>query len=146
MAYYPPYHNRGNYINPMIVPQADFQYPQNTSEMIWVLNESEATSYPVAPNNSVVLWDKNQNVIYVKSANMQGVPSMRILEFTERTQNEPQKAVQEGLSLGDKFVTLDTFKALEGKMEQLQARFDELNQKAVTQDVKTNKNSKKDDE
>ena len=32
------------------------------NDMIWVLSEGEAQSYPVAPNNSVILWDKNSDV------------------------------------------------------------------------------------
>ena len=58
------------------------QMPSN--DMLWVLNETEATSYPVAPNNSVTLWDKNKDTVYIKSVNMQGVPSMRILDYVER--------------------------------------------------------------
>lgn len=46
---------------------------QQTNDMIWVLNENEATSYPVAPNNSVVLWDKSNPTIYIKSVNAQGL-------------------------------------------------------------------------
>lgn len=161
MAYYPPYFNRGNYINPMqTAPQMPMQNVQpvtenqqyippyqmqtvSTNDMLWVLNEAEATAYPVAPNNSVVLWDKSNPVIYVKSVNMQGVPSMRVLDFTERTQNEPQKAVQSELNLGNNFVTVDAFNALKGDFEQLKTMFSDLKEKAVTQTVKTNKSTKK---
>ena len=55
--------------------------PMPSNDMLWVLNETEATSYPVAPNNSVTLWDKNKDTVYIKSVNMQGVPSMRILDY-----------------------------------------------------------------
>ena len=77
MAYgnYAPFY-RGGYFNPMQAPtmpsmaenQNQFAQPyqqpmqtnfaqntQPTNDMIWVLNESEATSYPVAINNSVDL-------------------------------------------------------------------------------------------
>ena len=107
MAYgnYAPFY-RGGYFNPMQTPtmpqmaenqgqyvqqyqQQPIQQPtqQNASwnDMIWVLNENEAVSFPVAPNNSVTLWDKSKNTVYIKSVNMQGVPSIRILDFTERS-------------------------------------------------------------
>lgn len=77
-------------LNQLKYPYTQPQYiqPQNTpvpyNDMIWVLGE-EAMSFPVAPNSTVTLWDKNQPTIYVKSVNMQGVPSMRVLDFTERT-------------------------------------------------------------
>lgn len=108
MAYgnYAPFYRAG-YFNPVQTPtipqmadnQNQFAQPyqqpiqtnfapntQSTNDMIWVLNENEATSYPVAPNNSVVLWDKSNPTIYVKSVNAQGMPSMRTLDFIERTE------------------------------------------------------------
>lgn len=147
--YYAPYSRPMGYYNPSI-PQQDMQTNQQipvqqpiqqmpiqtptpfiqtqpTNDMIWVLNENEATSYPVAPNNSVVLWDKNNPTIYIKSVNMQGVPSMRILDFEERNtdtsksaQNEP---VKHECTCGDKFVTKEEFDALKGKFYDLQAKY-----------------------
>jgi hypothetical protein len=146
MAYYPPYFNRGNYINPMQtapqmpmqnVPQMEYpqyqQMPQQTSDMIWVLNESEATAYPVAPNNSVVLWDKNNPVIYVKSVNMQGVPSMRVLDFSERMpDNATKTSVEHKCQCGGKFAPIEDFKRLQEEFEALQEKVETLNTKATT--------------
>ena len=148
MAYgnYAPFY-RGGYFNPMqsqIMPQAaenqsqfapHYQAPmqtnfapttQPTNDMLWVLNENEATSYPVAPNNSVVLWDKNNPTIYIKSVNAQGIPSMRILDFVERTQNGSQMSAEHACKCGDKFVTKDELKALQGKYDDLTAKYDAL--------------------
>ena len=83
-------------LNQLKYPYAPPQYtqpqaaPAPYNDMIWVLGEVEATSYPVAPNSTVTLWDKNQPTIYVKSVNIQGVPSMRVLDFTERTAQTAQ--------------------------------------------------------
>ena len=74
------------------MPMQQMPMMQPANDMIWVLGEVEATSYPVAPNNTVTLWDKNTPTIYIKSANAQGVPSMRILDFTERTQGAQNNA------------------------------------------------------
>ena len=144
MAYYPPYFNRGNYINPMQtapqmpmqnVPQMEYpQYQQmqqqTTDNMLWVLNENEAVSFPVAPNNSVVLWDKNNPTIYVKSVNMQGVPSMRVLDFTERTSNTSNShenaPKMHKCTCGDKFVTKEEFDALKGKFYDILSKYDKL--------------------
>ena len=57
---------------PMVQPMQNAQTPmqgQPTNDFLWVLNENEATSYPVAPNNTVTLWDKNLPTIYIKSVN-----------------------------------------------------------------------------
>ena len=104
--YYAPYARPMGYYNPAIpqenpnmqngqqFQQIPVQQPQQmpmqtpmaqptampSNDMLWVLNETEATSYPVDPNNSVTLWDKNKDTVYIKSVNMQGVPSMPILD------------------------------------------------------------------
>jgi hypothetical protein len=102
------------------------QMPAN--EMIWVLSEVEAQSYPVAPNNSVILWDKNNDVIYIKSANMQGIPSMRILDYTERAENAPKRAETHEC----KFVSVEQFKAVQTEIEALRGELNELKTKPKT--------------
>lgn len=155
MAYYPPYFNRGNYINPMQtapqmpmqnVPQMEYQpqyqqmpmnQPTPTNDMIWVLNESEATSYPVALNNSVVLWDKNNPTIYIKSMNAQGVPSMRVLDFSERMpDNSPKASVEHKCKCGGKFAPMEDFKRLQEEFEALQEKVEALNAKPTTKSKK----------
>lgn len=121
-----------------------------TNDMLWVLNENEATSYPVAPNNSVVLWDKNKPTIYVKSVNAQGMPSIRILDFEERTDTHETEAKTHECKCGDKFVTIAEFNALKGKFYDLQARYDEMlleSRKNIEEKTKTTgKKTKGDDE
>ena len=118
---------------PMGQPMQNAQMPmqgQPTSEFLWVLNENEATSYPVAPNNTVILWDKNLPTVYIKSVNAQGVPSMRVLDFTERTATAPKQPVSGPFSSANNFVTVDSFNALEAKFAALEDRVDELRPKA----------------
>lgn len=134
MNYYAPFY-RNNYYpaqTPVMPNAVDNQpYPQNqqmpqapiSSEMLWVLNETEAMSYAVAPNNSVILWDKNKDTIYIKSANMQGVPSMRILDYTERN-SETQKSAEHECHCASKFVPIETFNELVGRIDILSARVD----------------------
>lgn len=108
-----------------------------SSDFLWVLNENEATSYPVAPNNTVTLWDKNLPTIYIKSVNAQGVPSMRVLDFVERTATNPTPPVGTSFNLPNNFVTLDSFNALKGDVEALRGKLDELNTKPTTKIKKT---------
>ena len=172
MAYgnYAPFY-RGGYFNPMQAPtiptmaesqtqyiphyQPQMQTPtQPTNDMIWVLNENEATSYPVAPNNSVVLWDKSNPTIYVKSVNTSGMPSMRVLDFTERTAEVSVKpsegATSHKCTCGDKFVTKVEFDALKGKFYDLQARYDtkllEEKETTIEKPKTTNKKVKESEE
>lgn len=158
--YYAPYYRPMNYYNPSI-PQ-DNQNMQNgqqfqqipmqtpiqqtpmqptqmsvTNDMIWVLSEVEAQSYPVAPNNSVILWDKNNDVIYIKSANMQGVPSMRILDYVERTaDNAPKTAQNHDCQCGKEFVKVEAFERLQRDFETIRNELDELKAKSKAKTTK----------
>ena len=125
---------------PMGQPMQNAQMPmqgQPTNDFLWVLNENEATSYPVAPNNTVTLWDKNLPTIYIKSVNAQGVPSMRILDFTERTATAPKTPSTSTCNSPNNFVTIDSFNALKCDVEDLRGKLDELNAKPVSKSKKT---------
>ncbi len=172
MAYgnYAPFY-RGGYFNPMQTPtmpqmadnQGQFNQPyqapmqtnftpnnQPTNDMIWVLNESEATSYPVALNNSVVLWDKNNPTIYIKSMNSQGIPSMRILDFAERNTDTPKSApnspVEHKCTCGDKFATKEQINDLRGKIDDLTAKYEEISKSMVEKPKTTSKKVKESEE
>ena len=124
---------------PMGQPMQNAQMPmqgQPTNDFLWVLNENEATSYPVAPNNTVILWDKNLPTVYIKSVNAQGVPSMRVLDFTERTATAQKQPVSGPFGSANNFVTIDSFNALKGDVEALRGKLDELNAKPVTKSKK----------
>ena len=125
---------------PMVQPMQNAQTPmqgQPANDFLWVLNENEATSYPVAPNNTVTLQDKNLPTIYIKSVNAQGVPSMRVLDFTERLVNAPKTPSAPSFNSPNNFVTLDSFNALKCDVEAMRGKLDELNAKPVAKSKKT---------
>ena len=152
MAYYAPFYRPTYYDpvqqNPMGQFNQQFQHPmgqpmqqapmqaQPTNDFLWVLNENEATSYPVAPNNTVTLWDKNLQTIYIKSVNAQGVPSMRVLDFVERTATNPTPPVGTAFNSPNNFVTIDSFNALKGDVEALRGKLNELNAKPIAKSKK----------
>ncbi len=111
--------------------------PIPSNDMLWVLSEVEATSFPVAPNNSVTLWDKNKDTVYIKSVNMQGVPSMRILDYTERTSENAHKTPEKHVcQCGKDFVRKDDFEALQSEFEALRNELEELKAKPKTKTAK----------
>ena len=168
MAYgnYAPFY-RGGYFNPMQTPtmpnmaenQGQFTQPYQApmqppplatptpnNDMIFVLGQNEAESYPVAPNATVTMWDKNQKTFYIKTANAQGIPSMQIYDFTERPQNTPQTPTEHTCQCGDKFATKEQLNALQGKfddiggkIEELETKIKELSVKSTTKNTKTTK-------
>ena len=130
--YYAPYYRPMNYYNtsipqenpnmqnaqqmpmqqPMVQQPMQMPIPNMTpnNDMIWVLSEGEAQIYPVAPNNSVILWDKNSDVVYIKSVNAQNIPSFRVLDYKERTlDNAPKTPTEHVCKCGDNFVSKKDF-------------------------------------
>jgi len=154
-GYYPQYQNgavpdmlnqfKGQYQQqmPMVqqpiqqMPMQNMPQPIPSNDMIWVLSEGEAQSYPVAPNNSVILWDKNSDVVYIKSVNAQNVPSFRVLDYKERTpDNAPKTPVEHKCTCGDKFVLKKDFQALQSEFEALRGELEELKAKPKAKTAK----------
>ena len=75
------------------IPQMVQQPASQNNNLVWVQGEAGAKSYLVAPNNTIPLWDSEAQVIYLKSADASGMPSMKVLDYTIRqSANLPQKA------------------------------------------------------
>ena len=172
MAYgnYAPFY-RGGFFNPMQTPtmpqMADnqnqfaqpYQQPMQTNPtpmpmqaqqtndtMLFVLNENEASAYPVAPNNSVVLWDKNNKTFYIKTANAQGIPSMQIYDFKERVQTQENAHKTHECTCGDKYATKEQINDLRGKIDDLTAKYEELSHPAVEKPKSISKKPKESEE
>ena len=68
-------------------------YQPASPSIVWVQNEAEASSYLVAPNSAVTLWDSNAPVIYLKQADASGRPTMKVYDLVESkhtVQSAPQ--------------------------------------------------------
>ena len=85
---YPQMYYQPQYQTPTI------QQPQQSTNngIIWVQGEAGAKSYLVAPNTTVQLWDSEKQVIYLKSADASGMPSMKVLDYQIREMNQPVAA------------------------------------------------------
>ena len=82
------------YQQPIPTPQQQMQYnnQQNQSGPIWVSGEAGAKAFLVAPNTTVQLWDSENPVIYLKSADASGMPSIKVIDYTIRNaQNDVKK-------------------------------------------------------
>lgn len=96
---------------PHNVPQQPVESPFN-----WVQGEAGAKAYLVAPNSTVVLWDSEAEVIYVKTANPNGMPSMRVFDYTERLSQQP---APNSHGKNTDYVTRQEFEALAAKIAAL---------------------------
>ena len=100
-------------------PQGNSFQNGTGSNLIWVQGEAGAKSYLVAPNQTVVLWDSEQNSIYLKSADASGMPSIKILDYTIRNEM-PQKA---DISAQKDFATKDDVEYLKKEINALKSKF-----------------------
>lgn len=110
---YTPYYPTQNMQN---VPMTQQNPP--TGGIVWVQGEAGAKSYLVAPNTTVQLWDSEAQVIYLKSADASGMPSIKTLDYTIRdlpTQNTPTQKVA--------YATKDELTVLQEEINKLKKEF-----------------------
>lgn len=79
---YQPYFNGSQYLNP---------YQPQSNNLIRVNGLEGAKAYQVAPNSTMALFDANEDIMYVKSSDNAGFPTIRIFAFKE-IQNEVRTA------------------------------------------------------
>ena len=112
--------------------------------MVWVQGEAGAKAYVLPPNTTLPLWDSEASVIYIKSVDSSGKPTMTILDYVDRNaQNEQQKnnqgasyatkeqvdalneqfvAVNKKLEAFDDFVTKEQFDGISHQIETINNR------------------------
>lgn len=117
-AGYQPYYPTQNNAYPTQMNVGPTQPTQNG--IIWVQGEAAAKSYPVAPNSSVALWDSEANVIYIKSADGSGMPSMKVVDYTMRDTN----ARRAEMSPQSDFVTKDDLLPIRKDIDALKAKLE----------------------
>lgn len=107
-----------------------YQAPQQTQQnngMIWVSGEAGAKAYLVAPNTTVQLWDSEAQVVYLKSADASGMPSMKVLDYTIRNQtpvNAPVSASSPASINSPDYATKAEIEALAARIDALKAEID----------------------
>ena len=116
--YYPYYPMQNNAFQN--VGNVGMNQPNVQNSLIWVQGINAAKSYPVAPNTSVPLFDSEANVVYIKSADASGMPSIKILDYNVRD-SEPRKA--ESTPQMD-FVTHNELADIQKEIDALKAKFE----------------------
>ena len=107
---------------PISYPQYQQTAANQQQGIIWVQGEAGAKSYLVAPNSTVQLWDSEAQVIYLKSADASGMPSMKIIDDTIRdNQNQPIPTAGQTA-----FVSKDEFDNLQKQVNSVVAKLNAL--------------------
>lgn len=138
---YQPNYTFGNQANNMNLNNSNYNSNYNNNynnnannsnsinSIIWVQGETGAKSYLVAPNQSVELWDSENHTIYLKSADSNGIPTMKILDYKYRNTDKNNVVENELLESDalDRFVNIDDFNQLKKDFDELKNKFDSLN-------------------
>ena len=88
---------------------------------IWVQGEAGAKSYLVAPNSTVDLWDSESPVIYIKSADASGMPTIKVLDYTVRDSNKTIAEVKTA-----NYATNGDIEKINGEIEMLKTKISKL--------------------
>lgn len=121
------------------MPQQPAQ--QNSGGIIWVSGEAGAKAYLVAPNTTVQLWDSEENVIYLKSADASGMPSMKILDYTIRDNspaNSPNSALNNRTINSTTYATRAEIEAVTAQIEGIKAQLEGLTAKRPRKEAGNN--------
>lgn len=71
-------------------PQFGFNQPMQSNQpvmqngLIWVDGINDVNQFPVAPNNTVRLWNKNGRIVYFKTADASGKPAIEAYDLVKR--------------------------------------------------------------
>ena len=102
-------------------PQQTYSPAINQSGIIWISGPQEAAMFPVGPNSAVALWQKDGKVIYLKSADATGKPTMTVYDLVQRTETASDGVSEQGDKL-PAYATKDELSAVVGAVK----GFDEL--------------------
>lgn len=119
----PPVDNNMYYQQPIqqSVPQTapPIAQQQISNDMIWVQGLAGAKAYLVAPNTTVTLWDSERKTAYLKSCDGSGIPSLKILDYTERSETAEVSPTESVSVKSDNLPTLDSINALNGRFDDI---------------------------
>lgn len=134
------------------MPMQPIQQPiqqqiQSNGGLIWVDNEEQAKNYLVAPNNVVPMFDKSSSAMYIKSSDGAGMPTFKKYKLIDVDEETPKNApTTHKCTCGDKFATKEQINALEGKIDDITAKYEELSRSIVEKPKTTTKKTKESEE
>ena len=99
--------------------------PSQQNSIIWVQGEAGAKSYLVAPNSTVQLWDSERQTIYLKSADASGMPSIKVLDYTIRSE-APNRAAEAVQSIGQTNTYKEDLEGIQSQIDALKRELEDL--------------------
>lgn len=91
-------------------PYAMNMTPQTPTTLTRVTGIDGAKAYQMAPNSTVALFDNNEDIMYIKTTDGAGFPTIRTFSFNEVTHNAQQQVSN------NEYVTRDEFNKLKEEL------------------------------
>lgn len=91
-------------------PYAMNRTPQTPTTLTRVTGIDGAKAYQMTPNSTVVLFDNNEDIMYIKTTDGAGFPTIRTFSFNEVTHNTQQQVSN------NEYVTRDEFNKLKEEL------------------------------
>ena len=102
-------------VGPVYYPRVSNNFGQQ-NDLIFVLDENAARSFPLGNGQRVTLWDKNYPKFYIKSVDQNGIPSFRKFSFTEDVEQSAIETPKPAQAVTDEYVTKADFDAFANKI------------------------------
>lgn len=113
-SYQSGYNLYGAAVNPAQAYTAPAPSTNQTTGITWVQGEAAARAFPITAGSKIILMDSENNVFYVKSSDVSGMPlPLRIFKYEEVTEGNNQKADTSN------FITKEEFESRIGELEKL---------------------------
>ena len=127
---YPPYQTSGTQVGginfaPQSYQTATMQQQQpiyQQSGLIWVKGISEVNAYQLQPGSTVALWDTDEQVVYIKSADQTGRPSVTILDYIDRNAKSDNGQMEN-------YATTEQINTLQNQINEIVQRLDAMKSK-----------------
>ena len=124
----------------------------SNNSMVWVQGEAGAKAYSLPPNTTLPLWDSEAQVIYIKSVDASGKPTMTILDYVDRnapaendeshteyvtkeqldTLNSQFAIINEKLNGLGKYVTKDQLESINIHLDDLGSQVDDIENRIIS--------------
>lgn len=108
--YYPNMMNAQQQYQTFQNPYAMNMTPQTPTTLTRVTGIDGAKAYQMTPNSTVALFDNNEDIMYIKTTDGAGFPTIRTFSFNEVTHNTQQQVSN------NEYVTRDEFNRLKEEL------------------------------
>lgn len=126
---------------PQYQQPAQNQQPEQNG-MIWIQGGiNGAKNYIVAPNVTIPLWDSEEPIIYLKSSDSTGRPTIKILDYTIRGEKQNEENNTETVKARpaeEMYATKDDIALIRKELDQFRSKIDSLS--SYKKDKRDNRN------